>query len=281
EVHAPFLPPSPFRERFTAGYSGWIRDYCDELEAEEKKRLDGFSGLFKRRQEFSKPDVDYLIGLYDGEIAYTDAELARFWNFLDQSGTSSDLLAVIVSDHGEEFGEHGEFSHKNLYDSVVHVPLVITLPAALRSEGDRHRIPHQACLVDVMPTLIDLLRITPPPYLQGRSLIPLWQGEGFDQPAYSEVIDFGPDPLCHSVRDGKHKLLNYASGQYFELFDLEQDKDEKADCSQSMPDTGRALLQLLNRRREMDAKLRDQFRARSQAGRLPSDVEEDLRKLGY
>lgn len=285
EVHAPFLPPSPYRERFTSGYDGWVRAYCEELDAAEDKRLDGFSELFKRRGEFDEADVRYLIGMYDGGIAFTDRELERLFNGLEKGGHLSDLVVVIVSDHGEEFGEHGEFSHKNLYDNVVHVPLMILLPEALQprmgADPGAKRVPWQVGLIDVMPTMLQLAGVNAPPYLQGRSLVPLFEGGGEDAPAFSEVIDYGPDPLCHGIRLGRYKVLNYASGEHYELFDLEADQGERENRAAEPPREAKELLHALDDQRKINQRMRDLFRADQEKGVLPPEIEKNLRELGY
>ena len=148
EVHAPYIPPAPFHARFTGDYSGWIREYCFGSDSEKAVAAGGFKDLFKRRGEFTEEDVAYLKGLYDGEIAYMDSELQRFFSALERKGITENTVIVILSDHGEEFGEHGEFSHKQLYDEVVHVPLILLLPCG-QFDMIRHRVEEQVSLIDV------------------------------------------------------------------------------------------------------------------------------------
>jgi arylsulfatase A-like enzyme len=283
EVHAPYLPPPPFDEQFTGSYDGWIETACQELESSKEKTLDLFAEIFARREEFTPEDVAYLIGLYDGEIAYTDRELERFWQFIEKKGILENTVVVILSDHGEEFGEHGEFSHKNLYDCVVHVPLILYMPPSLRSGIQRNRISDQVSLIDVMPTLLEMLGLERPRHLQGRSLVSLWEGPAASsaQPAFSTYIHFGEDPICHGIRLEGIKLLNYLSGQHFEVFDLSSDRGEQHNVVEGKKGESAELLRLLTDQHSENIKLRPQFKATPAKGRIDPAVLEELRKLGY
>jgi arylsulfatase A-like enzyme len=112
------------------------------------------------RDVCSGPDeAAYLSDLYDGEIAYTDAQIGRLLDALRRMGLYDDTLIVLLSDHGEEFFEHGKWQHEQLYEECLRVPLMVRLP------GGRHggtRIETPVGLIDVMPTLLDLLEVDPP-----------------------------------------------------------------------------------------------------------------------
>jgi arylsulfatase A-like enzyme len=282
EVHAPYLPPEPFRTRFTGDYEGWIKSHCFGEEATDRNRLDGFADIFTRRQEFTAEDIRYLTGLYDGEIAYTDQELARLFHTLEAEGLAKDLVVVLLSDHGEEFGEHGEFSHKQLYDEVVHVPLLIGLPHDAPSIKTR-RVKAQVSLIDVMPTLLDLLGVEPPAYLQGQSLCPLWQGQApaAPRPAFSALIDFDPAPLLCAIRRGDRKLLDLLSGQQFELYDLAQDPGESRNVLEAFPKEGKQLFEMLGNWRTDGLKMRERYKAMPVEGQVAPDLYEELKQLGY
>jgi len=104
---------------------------------------------------------------YDGEIAFDDAQLARLLSFLKQTALDSNALMVLAGDHGEGLGEHGEKTHGLfIYNSTLQVPLLIKVPSAAPRvvEGE-------VSLVDVMPTILQALRIPIPPSVQGRSLL--------------------------------------------------------------------------------------------------------------
>jgi len=111
----------------------------------------------------------YASSPYDGEIAYVDSAVGRLLAALRTRGLYQDALLVVVADHGEAFGEHGELSHGLLlYDDTVHVPLLIKLPG----ERAHHlAVESRVGLVDIAPTLLQELGISPPPVMQGTSLL--------------------------------------------------------------------------------------------------------------
>ncbi|MBN1347411.1 MAG: tetratricopeptide repeat protein [Phycisphaerae bacterium] len=106
---------------------------------------------------------------YDGEIAYADAQLGRLVGALDDLGVRDRTLIVVTSDHGESLGEHGESTHGLLlYDATLLVPLVFSGPPPLPQGVTLSR---EAGLIDVVPTLLDLLGVTIPSDLDGISLL--------------------------------------------------------------------------------------------------------------
>ncbi|MFP6625462.1 MAG: sulfatase, partial [Deltaproteobacteria bacterium] len=125
--------------------------------------------------------------LYDREIRYTDDQVGKFVARLRQLGVLDNAILIITSDHGEEFGEHGAGGHgAHLTSEILHVPLLIRapglIPAGVRREGPFG-------LVDLMPTLLDLLGLDIPPNVTGASLAShLLEGtEGSTTPLFSEA----------------------------------------------------------------------------------------------
>ena len=113
DPHAPYDPPDGFDRMFSDegfnGIDGWVVDSLNTLT--------------------NPQDLDYLLDMYDGEIAWVDHQLGRLFNELDALGCMDNALVIITSDHGEEFLDHGDISHgHNLYQELLHVPLVISGP---------------------------------------------------------------------------------------------------------------------------------------------------------
>lgn len=75
-----------------------------------------------------------MLELYDAEIKYVDSEVGRLFENLKESGIYDDTTIILTSDHGEEFGAHGKFLHNNLYEELIHIPLIIKLAAFLRGK---------------------------------------------------------------------------------------------------------------------------------------------------
>ena len=164
---------------------------------------------------------------YDGEIAYVDSELVRVFRALEQKNLRKKTVVILTSDHGESLGEHDEGSHGIfLYNAVMRVPLIFSLPGALPEEKT---VPRVTSLLDVMPTALELLGIKPPASLQGRSLMPLLEGDADEWQATPPVMEtmlpweeFGWSPSSAIVKNG-HK---YIEAPIPELYDLKEDPHE-------------------------------------------------------
>lgn len=115
------------------------------------------------------PELQEKINLYDGEIAFLDTELGRFFEYLKARKLYDDAVIVIVSDHGEQFMEHGDERHGyKLFNEEVHIPLFIKTAR----EGDSGKtIDQTVSTVDILPTLLDRVGIKPPKELPGVSLL--------------------------------------------------------------------------------------------------------------
>ena len=114
-------------------------------------------------------EVAHMRGLYDGEVRRADRDFARLLELLQYVGLYEDSLIAFTADHGEAFGEHGSFGHgRTLYEELLHVPLVMRFPGAL---GGNSRVDTRVSLVDVVPTILDLLGEDLPEPLPGASLV--------------------------------------------------------------------------------------------------------------
>jgi arylsulfatase A-like enzyme/Tfp pilus assembly protein PilF len=161
---------------------------------------------------------------YLGEVAYTDQVVGRLTSWLKQSGLWERTLVVLLSDHGESLGEHGEKAHTFfVYDATQHVPLVVRTPW-----GDRGRSRMQVSTVDVMPTVLDLVGLPPEPEIDGRSLARLVLHPAAEAPgvAYAETyfprFHYGWQHL-RAMRDGRWKYIEAPTP---ELYDVQQDPGE-------------------------------------------------------
>jgi arylsulfatase A-like enzyme/Tfp pilus assembly protein PilF len=213
------------------------------------------------------------VGAYDAEIASADAQVGRLVDALDLDGRLAETLVIVVGDHGEMLGEHGEQTHGFfIYDAAVHVPLIVAGPRVpIREIKDQVRI------LDVMPTALDLLGVPAPRTVQGVSLLPLARGEHLHLVAHSESwyprYHYGWSEL-QSLQDGRFK---YIRAPRPELYDLPADPGELRDLSQ--PDAARlpglegALTDLLARTANASAAKGPQT--------VDAETEERLAALGY
>ena len=170
---------------------------------------------------------EYTHSPYLGEIAFTDTQLARLWDYLGSNGLRDNLFLVFAADHGESLGEHQESSHGFfVYQAALHVPLIIATPfPELQGRTSRETVG----LVDVMPTVCEMAGIPVPAEVQGRSLVPSFfsPGAASDRLAYSETFypryHYGWSDL-RSVQDGRFKLI---IAPVPELYDLDLDPGEE------------------------------------------------------
>jgi choline-sulfatase len=181
---------------------------------------------------------------YDGEIAYADACVGKLLDGLRKHGLYDEAIIAVMADHGESLGQHGESTHGVfLYDETLHVPLLIKLPlnywAGKRTEA-------RAGLVDVAPTILAAASVTPPPEMQGQSLLesiktaPETNGSPEDRPAYAETDyphrAFGWSAL-RALRTGKYL---YIQAPERELYNQSVDPDAAhnlAGSSKAVTDT--------------------------------------------
>jgi choline-sulfatase len=166
----------------------------------------------------------YKDRLYDGEIAYADSALGNFISYLKKHNWYENSVIVVVGDHGEGLGEHHEETHGIfLYDSTTHVPLIIKLQGH-KSAGET--VQSQVRTVDILPTILDLLKLPLPEHLDGESLQPYLNAAATaDRTAFGETdypLRFGWAPL-RSVRAEGFKFIEAPKP---ELYDLRADPGE-------------------------------------------------------
>ncbi|MFO0417121.1 MAG: sulfatase [Pseudomonadota bacterium] len=175
-------PASKIIESARKIFDGWAKDggkdpfflYLHFLDPHDPyEPLPGYDTKFTgnlTRSPFSySPEMQRDINLYDGEINYLDTELGKLFEMLRERKLYDDLVIVIVSDHGEQFMEHGEVRHgRLLYNEEVHVPLMLKTG---RAEDRGRVIDHTVSTVDILPTLLDLLGKERPQDLPGASLL--------------------------------------------------------------------------------------------------------------
>jgi choline-sulfatase len=161
--------------------------------------------------------------LYDGEIAAIDRELGRVLAALERDGRLARTLVVVVSDHGEGLGEHGEPTHGHfIYDSTMRVPLLLRAPAALGTGVIDARV---VSTVDLLPTILDLLGIADPEARDGESWVgrPIDDGRAVYLETLSPSLDFGWAPLF-ALRTLRDKAI---LAPRRELYDLADDPREE------------------------------------------------------
>jgi arylsulfatase A-like enzyme/Flp pilus assembly protein TadD len=238
--------------------------------------------LYDPHARYDPPEpfrTQYAGHLYDGEIAYADSQLARLFEYLRNNRLYDRTLIALLSDHGESLGEHGEDEHGFfIYNSTLHVPLIFKLPSGM---GTPHVVRRLVGIIDVAPTLLDLLHLQDPlsRQFQGMSLASdiLGKGAGRERPVYAETYyprdSFGWSEL-YGISTGQFK---YIQAPRPELYDLLKDPQE--------------LHNVYAERRSLAAALREQLNGierrytstqpAATAPPLPPETVEKLKSLGY
>jgi len=240
--------------------------------------------------EFVKYDQDW----YDGSIRGMDVEIARLVERLRDLGIEDRTLLVFLSDHGEEFLDHGRMFHgQTVYGELTQTPLIMHWPAGIPAGRVVDEVVET---IDVMPTLLDLCGIKSPPGIQGQSLVPLLRADSSSawkrRPAFSEKARTEPgagspppfETESYAIVDGSWKLihntLRETGAPEFELYDLTRDSLNKTDVAAQHADIVEKLSKTL-----------DGWHEKAVAAKLKPDSEmtknlspaqlQRLRSLGY
>ena len=166
---------------------------------------------------------EYRDRLYDGEIAFADAQVGRLVAFLKTKSLYRNTLIVLTGDHGESLGEHGEKTHGFfLYNATLHVPVLIHLPSSTSGKA----VAELVSLTDLMPTVLQELKVDVPAQVQGRSLLPLLTEKNAARSLYAETflprLHFNWSEL-RSVETEKYQFIEAPKP---ELYDLAADPGE-------------------------------------------------------
>jgi arylsulfatase A-like enzyme len=240
DPHLPYSPPQGYADRFEEAYEGSLGASFN---------LEGFSRvrriMFEQMKDLAPEDWEHIVALYDGEIAFTDEAVVELLEGLEQRGLADNTLVVFLSDHGEEFFEHGGFEHGHcLYDEVIKVPLILRMPGIIPAGV---RLSRQVRLIDVAPTILDLVGIPAPAHFEGASLKPMLTGNGGPPArencllppgvAFSEALMHGREQK--SVTAFPTKLIHSMDSGEDLVFDLEQDPFELEDLGSGSPGAAR------------------------------------------
>ncbi len=271
QPHSPY-ELTPYAEEEMKGYDGSLR---------EGATVKQFYAL--ARKDWREPDRDALRALYDGQTREADRTVGEILEALETAGHAERTIVIVTADHGQLLGEHDDVGHGfRLWEPVLHVPLVIYDPRAPKGQRVRSRVG----LVDVAPTVLDLVGLPVPDGLDGRSLLPALRGEALaERPYYSEVrvvgrkkkkVNRGRDESALAVFLDDHKLVLQDGEAKF--FDLSSDPMELSPRAEPSDDAHAAELAALA------TAYRDQ--ADRRGGQVePTDlaphVREELRALGY
>lgn len=275
-------------EQFQRRGDGVVADALAWLgQVPSERRFLAWVHLFDPHTPYDPPEPlasRYASQPYHGEVAYVDALVGRLLEGLEQRGRRDKTIVVLMADHGESLGEHGEPEHGLfVYDATMAVPFFIRTPWGLTG-----RAKTQVASVDAFPTILDLVGLPPEAGIDGASLLPVLQHPDLDvgHVAYVETYfpryHFGWHPL-RGLRDGRYKLIQ---GSRSELYDLASDPGEKVDVGATnglRAERMRATLQAIAppsqgvpERASLDAAARERLAALGYTGSVV-DVKDEAR----
>jgi arylsulfatase A-like enzyme len=246
DPHLDYEPPAPHDTIFDPDYMG---DLGGAFTRENYYKMEEM--LSRENDPQVRTEWDHIRALYDGEILFTDKAVGELLRGLEERGLRDNTLIVFLSDHGEEFFDHKGFEHGHtLYDELIKVPLMFSLPGKL-PEG--RRIRQQVRILDVVPTILEIIKIRPWTHLEGVSLMPLIEGEGDVEPggasllpsrfAYSESMLYGTEKKSLTAYPWKFVYDTVTEEEL--LFDLAGDPGEQTNALAVHQDTGELLREIL------------------------------------
>lgn len=226
DPHIPYNPPAPYDRLYLT----------DNLYLTNKILPLGKDGLYpfgvirSSVAQANISNVDYYISKYDGEINFTDEQIGILLSGVKKLKLDKNTLIIITADHGELLGEHNiYFTHTTLYDVPLKIPLIIRL-GEIKSKN--RVINYQVKSIDIMPTILDALKIKGPKGLKGTSLLPAILGKGMCGSVYV-LSESGLEE--RAVRTESLKLIyqrkiwpsfSETNDYEYELYDLKGDSEE-------------------------------------------------------
>jgi arylsulfatase A-like enzyme len=276
-AHPPYYNGQEIARQLDPGYHGPVGP---------KKSL-----LHRIMQEdipLDEADLRHLDAVYDAAVMGSDRTIGRLLDGLRQRGLLDKTLVILLSDHGEDLYDHNGYIYHacSVYQSGLHVPLAIVAPGLVTAGVE---VPQVVELIDVAPTVVDLLGLEPPQELHGKSLVPHLERSDHPGPGRPAFTEFGKTRI-RTVQAGSWKLVDNpdhhtplcfdgAPADLYpiapvELYDLTSDPEERTNLAEQLPDRVAALQELIERR---FAGLTD----RGGLQELPEDLKQELRALGY
>ncbi len=260
DPHSPYLPPQPFERIFYHG------DECDPANR-SMEPVFAFEPFKHTLIDMLPPGISdrtYVNAQYDGAIAYMDACIQSIFTALEAHEIFDETIVAVNGDHGEELDEHGFwYDHHGLYDTVLHVPLMLRyppkLPAGRRVAGyNQHK--------DLVPTVLDLAGIDAGVDFDGRSLLAMIAGEAASHEGEFYITE------CawmrkHGWRTPQWKLIRALEPDFHfmppvELYNLVEDPEESVNLAEELPEVVSALT----------ARLEAWVREREAATGLPNPI---------
>lgn len=257
DVHHPYVPPPEYQREFR------------ENPISESRSIQLRRKMIEEPEAVTDSELADIVDLYDAEIRYTDTEIGRLLEGIDELWGTNPLV-TITADHGEEFLDHGKFSHyTHFHDEVMGVPLFID---GVPGKGSYDEL---VGLQDVPATIVDYADLPKPDSFQGWSLRSILEGDSWPR---THVIGDWSDrdgEERYAFRDHEWKFIRRGSGE--ELYYLPDDPEERENIIDDHPDIAERLGTEIDEHVQAIAATTDEHIKVE----MDEDVKSRLRDLGY
>ncbi len=223
DPHGPYNPPPAYKKR-------WNRETLTKKFKKmpiSKSKWIGLNGVpeyIAESMDIQSMDINEYIALYDGEIGFVDSQIGVLIEELEKRNMGKNTVIIITADHGESLGEHDFFGHEFLlYDNLLKIPLIIKYPEKFASNKIIER---QVKIIDIMPTIFDILRIKKNGLLDGESFLPLIYEKNKTISPYAYSLYMNNDIEKYAVRTQEWKLIYNHNEEKYELYNLQKDPRE-------------------------------------------------------
>lgn len=296
DPHAPYAPPAPFVNLFgSAKENASFNRLYDRFRSDHQYG----GGVVVNRERLEKAGIDpdtynrEAMDGYDAEIAHNDHQLQLLVDELKRLGVAENTLIIILSDHGEEFFDHGWTAHGHtVYQELTHAVLLMWDPSML---GPPRRVSEPVQLIDVMPTVLDLLGLKLPAIIEGQSLVPLTRGQPFKRRGIVVSSRFAvprPEGLVPENTTDDFAIIEphwkfiyrnraaHANIKRLELYDRLADRQEQHDVASTQENEVERMMSLLRPWIAAQNKIRAVI-GEPGTTKLDPQTLQQLRSLGY
>ncbi len=276
EPHAPYRSHEEYQ--YDPGYQGRFKDNFTNIDANTYKNPD---------LKLTDEEIYHINALYDGEINYIDNSIGNLLSELKRTGLYDNTIIILTSDHGDEFREHGGTGHDHtLYNELINVPLIIKGPGVENITSD-----NQVRLMDVVPTILDILKVKADRSFDGVSLMPLFNRKNYNLEVYSKMENHHASIIS---KDEWKVILKFREMKFVpdkdvewekietrkELYDLKEDPDEQNNLIDEYPEIANELEERLMELRMEVQDVEDEPEKESD-DEISKRTKEELRSLGY
>jgi len=219
--HEPWLMPRPYLDLFDKEYKGKIAVTPELVKNLRLRGLFPREYLLQKADSLGREDIDYLKAIYDGSIVYVDNFMKNLLLCIKNLRIDERTIIIFTADHGEEFFDHGMLSHRQLYNELLHVPLILKTPT-LPEPAVINRLVRS---IDIFPTIFNLLQIKIDIPIHGVSLLKTLEKD-LELSTVAESEGQG-----YSIQNKQYKYIYPRYKSYKvrvdELYDIKIDPGEK------------------------------------------------------